>query len=65
MFSQVFVDVAWSDDAHAPHISPHSNPLTIVRRPVPSRASMPTPRAEGQILRRWRDGPFGSLGAAA
>lgn len=63
MFSQIFAGVAWSDDAHAPATSPRTDPLTIVRRPVQTRASMPTPRAEGQILRRWRDGPIGSRGA--
>ena len=53
MFSQVFAGVAWSDDAHAPTTSPRTDPLTIVRRPVQTRAAMPTPRAEGQILWRW------------
>ncbi len=55
MFFQAFTDVAWSDDAHAPPTSPRADPLTIVRRPASTRAALPAPRAEGQVLRRWHE----------
>ncbi len=55
MFFQALADVAWSDDAHAPLTNLRADPLTIVRRPAPTRAALPTPRAEGQILRRWNE----------
>ena len=55
MFFQAFADVAWSDDAHAPLTNLRADPLTIVRRPAPTRAALPAPRAEGQILRRWHE----------
>ena len=56
MFLHAFADLAWSDDAHAPPTNPRADPLTMVRRPAPTRAALPAPRAEGQVLRRWHGG---------
>ena len=54
MFSSVFADLGWSDDCHVPASTPRPNPLTIVRRPASTRANLPAPRPDGQVLRRWR-----------
>ena len=62
MFFQAFADVAWSDDAHAPLTSLRADPLAIVRRPASTRAALPAPRAEGQVLRRWRDSAIVAAG---
>ncbi len=53
MFFQAFAGVGWSDDAHAPPTTPRADPLAMLRRPASTRAALPAPRAEGQVLRRW------------